>query len=77
MYMYLEEPYSEKECFDCGDKEKKIKEIKYWMQYLLEQCYSTDKFSIDNFERSLAEICFHVGLYLPENDPTITRKVLR
>ena len=77
MYMYADEPYLPKECFECAAKENKIDDIKYWLKYLMDQCYSNDKFSMDEFERALAEICFSIGMNIPENDPTIVRKVLR
>jgi hypothetical protein len=70
MYFFAEEY----DCVACENHVNAMSEIKYWMQELLDQFYSTEEFNADDCERSLMEIAGSLGLKIPTQDLQIERK---
>jgi|ERR1700720_4627004 len=72
--MYSMEEWHQDECYDCSKKQEEIKEIKYWIQALVEQLYSSDQLDLLDFENCLSELCFPLGIKMPVKTLTISRK---
>lgn len=78
MFNYdYEEPYAERECFECTEKENALASIKDWLEGLIQQLYGQEPFSARMVENCLDEIAHSVGLKLPESDLQIVAKQKR
>ena len=60
---YYNEPPPE--CFNCEEKDDKMKEIKYWFQAVLSQLYGEEDFSLSSLEYYLDEVAHSLGMRLP------------
>jgi len=53
----------------------KIEDVRYWLDYLLDQLYSTNKLDLQECERCLEELCSVVGIKVPKEEIAIERKL--
>lgn len=66
MYIYADEEYAEPECFECQAYDNKIDDIKYWLNFLLDQLYGKEKLNVEECDSFIQEICALVGAHMPE-----------
>ncbi len=71
---YYDEPYTEKPCVECEDKEQQINEITNWFEALLDLVYSKEPLDEVEFETCLDEMAQYLGKKLPKGDIQISRK---
>lgn len=75
MYQY---PYNEidqeQECLECERKDKKLADVKYWLESIVEQLYAKENLNQEYFERNLEELCAVVGMDIPLSSLQIQRK---
>lgn len=57
----------EKECYQCEEKDSQIKDVKYWLEAIIEHLYSLDISYVDDFEFCLDNLACSVGLKIPES----------
>ncbi len=74
MYIYPDEPYCGDNCNQCNSYESKLENVKYWLEYLMDQIYSKSTFDEGEFENCLEELCDSVDMKLPKEQLCITRK---
>ena len=65
-YEYQDDPYCDKECFDCNQKEVKLDDAKYWLQAVLDYMYTDEVLHIDLFESCLEQLCRSLGMQIPD-----------
>ena len=73
-----DDPYCKEDCFECGQKEVQIDNVKYWLESVVDHLYSTETVYLDDFEKCLEELCRSVKMKLPEKElhtPNIKPKI--
>ncbi len=73
MYMYADNDTCEKECYACEESERKIEDVKYWLEAVVEHIYSQEIPTLEDFERCLQELCATVGMKLPITEMMMKR----
>jgi hypothetical protein len=66
--------FCDQECYDCQTKQDTIDEVKYWLNIVVEQIYSTSELNEASFEDDLDELCTLLKIKLPKGAPQIVRK---
>ncbi len=69
--IYGESYIPEDDCTGCEDKDKQIKEMKMWINYLLEEMYSRNP--ISEMHRYMEELCHVAEIDFPAITPTLAR----
>lgn len=66
--LYDSDDDSSYECFECGQKEAIIDNVKYWLESVIDHLYANDADFLDDFERCLDELVRSVNMKLPQSD---------
>lgn len=69
---YDESEDYERECERCEERDKQLKEMKYWLTYILEELYSRNP--IEELERYLEELFHIANIAQPNKQTTLARQ---
>ena len=64
--------YDDRECESCKEHRDLLKDIKYWVQSLIDLVYSDDNF--EDFEVYLEELTHVLEMKIHESSPNVCRK---
>lgn len=64
----------EYEYYQCNENKQLVKDLRYWMQAILDQLYGKEEFNVEDLENALDEMVHYLGLKLPMGELQVKLK---